>query len=318
MQEGPVRGPVRGTLATVILATALLVVAGSVRADEVARPSLTVGDSWTYRTNSTLPSGFVLDGQFTSTVAAVAPSGNVSLKLAGSGTASGYVRAPSGGGLAAGHWTLAGEDVLEPLGFEITYSLLDLIVNGSYQGLIPFRIHITNTTAVGIIQDAWRFPWTTGSSGGVSLVLNYTQDAVLDAGSYSNSTHADGTAPWTFVYSMENATTLTTPAGTFTAYPIHRAWPDGSLDVAYFAPDVGNDVATQSFNGTGALVASSQLLAYRYQALEPPTFLGLTVVGWAIVAGAAAAVVVIAVLIRRRRRKTRGPVPPSLLEGDRP
>lgn len=318
MQDGPVREAVRRNAAAGIVLAALLVVAGSARADSVSRPSLSVGDTWTYSTNSTLPSGFVLDGQFTSRVTAIGSTGNVSLDLAGGGSASGYVRAPTGGGLATGRWTLAGEDVLEPLGFETTYSLLDLTVNGTYQGIIPFRLHLTNTTAFAVTQDAWQFPWSPGGSGGVSLVLTYAQDAFLDAGSYSNSTHANGTAPWSFVYSMENATTMNTPARSVTAYPIHREWLDGSLDVAYFAPEVGNDVATRSYNATGVLVASTLLLAYRYQALEPPTFLGLTLVGWGIASAAAAAILVSAVVLVRRRRRKRGPVPPSLLEPDRP
>ncbi len=77
----------------------------------------------------------------------------------------------------------------------------------------------------------------------------------------------------------------------------------------FFAPAAGNSVRTEMYNGTGTEpVATSELVSYRYQALEPARFLGLTTSDWAIVlVVVAAAVVVLSFFLRRQMRRT---VPP--------
>ncbi len=191
MESLRVPAGVRPRFASALALAALLAVAGASSAESVGRPGLTPGDSWSYRTNSTLPAGFVLQGQFASTVRATTSTGNVSLEIAGRGTATGRLRPPAGDGLVAGEWTLTGEDSLEPRGLKIVGSLLDLTVNGTYQGIVPFRFHLVNTSAFDILQDTWRFPWSPGARGNVSMHLTYSQDAFLDSGPASTTTHSN-------------------------------------------------------------------------------------------------------------------------------
>ena len=61
-------------------------------------------------------------------------------------------------------------------------------------------------------------------------------------------------------------------------------------------------------DGTGTEpVATTELLSYRYQALEPARFLGLTTSDWTIVLVVVAAAVVVILVLRQRLRR---PVPP--------
>src|SRR5207247_1528451 len=72
--------------------------------------------------------------------------------------------------------------------------------------------------------------------------------------------------------------------------------------LSFFAPVAGNHARTEARNGTTQL-GTSELVSYRYQALEPPTFLGLTTDRWAFVAiGASAAGVLVVWWLRRRRK----------------
>src|SRR5207247_4047182 len=111
---------------------------------------------------------------------------------------------------------------------------------------------------------------------------------------------------WNASYSIEAATSVETPAGHFDAYPIRESEPDGTETVSFFAPVAGNHARTEARNGT-TQVGTADLVSYRYQALEPPTFLGLTMDRWAFVTIGAAATTVLVVwwFCRRRKRASR-------------
>src|SRR2546425_76831 len=99
------------------------------------------------------------------------------------------------------------------------------------------------------------------------------------------------------------------PAGHLDAYRIREAAPDGTYGLLYYAPATGNDARTEAYNGT-AKVATSELTSYRYQALEPARFFGLSGTDWAIAGTAVAAVGgAVAILWLRRRRQSRPPGP---------
>ena len=283
----------------------------------LGRPSWTPGDTWTYRTNTTLSPGLNLTGTATWTVQgrAPTPSGNSSVDayqvlLSGSGTAAGQVALSSGNVSLRGAWLLTGEERFDPVGLQPLSDLLDLSVNGTYQGVLPFSIRVQNTTTYEILAGDWAYPHAAGSTGRLTVGFNFTQDFSLN-GPASMSSHDQGTGTWTETLSVGAPVPVTTPAGTFDAYPITEAWPDGSVQVSFAAPQAGNDVRTESYAPGGNLTAVAVLTSYRYQALEAPTFLGLNAMEWGLLGTAAAVVAAVALVLRRRRRRREARADPT-------
>jgi len=299
----------------------LVTASASAAATSLDRPAWTPGDFWTYRTNTTIIPGLALTGTATSTVAGTLPvdSGGATVDavrviLSGSGTADGTVTTHSGPISVHGDWILTGEERLEPVNLHPLYDLLDLSVNGTYGGLLPFSLRFQNTTTYRVVSDAWPYPMVVGTSGNVTLAYNFTQDL---HSSILGDYHQNGTGVSVFEYSLADAASVVTPAGTFEAYPLREDAPDGTWQRLYFSPAVGNDVRMETYDGDGNLTAVSSLVAYRYQAAEPPTFLGLTLLGWALVAPAVAVVAVALVILRRRaRRRKATPLPDGNEAGD--
>ncbi len=295
------------SLVIFLLAAAPLTVSGAA----VDRPSWTVGDFWTYRTNTTLTPGLNLTGTATSTLAgtqAVDMGGTVvnayRVVLSGSGTASGTVSTPSGNVSVRGDWIVTGEERLEPTNLHVVYSLLDLSVNGTYLNLVPFSIRVQNTTTFDVLADGWQYPLPVGGNGSLAVAYDFTQDVY---GMGGTTFRENGTGQWDLRFSLGASTSVATPAGTLTAYPAVEIWPDGSSERSWYAPQVGNDVRTETFDAGGNRTSETTLVAYRYQALETPTFLGLTLPQWIMVV-AVVVVVAAAVWFRRsRRKKTQAP-----------
>ncbi len=314
-------------LLVVLLGLSLLPFTSAVSAASVDRPAWTAGDFWRYQTNTTLTPGLNLTGEATSTVAGLQPLplGPNSVDawrvgLSGAGTAVGIVRTGSGDVSVHGSWIVTGEEWFEPRNLHPVYSLLDVSVNGTYQSVVPFSIRVQNTTAFSILVDGWKYPLTVGSSGSLTTSINFTQDFYASTGT---TVHQNGTTQWTLAFSIGAGRSMATSAGTFDAYPIDERWPDGSSQRSWYSPQIGNDLRTETDDAKGNLTAMTVLVAYRYQTLETPTFLGLTVVQWAIVApvAAAAATASIILLWRFRRRKNQRPpegqAPPTPTSGPR-
>lgn len=309
-----------------LLALLLAVSTVAASAASLGRPSWTVGDFWTYRTNTTLTPGLNLTGTATSTMAgtqATAVGGAtvnaLQVVLSGSGTASGTVSTTSGNVSVQGSWIVMGEERFEPTNLHVIYSLLDLAVNGTYLNLVPFSIRVQNTTTFRIETDGWQYPLPAGGHGSLAVDYDFVQDVYGIGGT---TFHQNGTGQWTLGFSLGGSTSVVTPAGTFTAYPAVETWPDGSSEQSWFAPQVGNDVRTETFDAGGNLTSETVLLDYRYQILETPTFLGLTLIGWiAVVATVAVAVVAVLVFRRYRGKKAQshpgGESPPEITSGPR-
>lgn len=309
-----------------LLVLLLAVSAAAASGASLDRPSWTVGDFWTYRTNTTLTPGLNLTGTATSTMAgtqAMAAGGStvnaLRVVLSGSGTASGTVSTTSGTVSVQGNWIVTGEERFEPTNLHVVYSLLDLSVNGTYLNVVPFSIRVQNTTTFRILTDGWQYPLPAGGNGSLAVGYDFVQDVYGIGGT---TFHQNGTGEWTLGFSLGVSTSVVTPAGTFTAYRAVETWPDGSSERSWFAPQVGNDVRTETFDASGNLTSETVLLAYRYQALETPTFLGLTLLGWiAVVATVAVAIVAVLLFRRYRGRKAQshpgGESPPEVTSGPR-
>lgn len=286
------------------------------------RPSWTAGDHWTYSTNTTLTAGLNLTGTVTSTVQGLQPTtvGGASVDayqvlLSGTGSAAGNVTYSGSVFFVQGTWIVTGEERFEPVELQPVYSLFDLTVDGKYQGVLPYSVRVQNTTTFEILADGWPYPHLAASSGVVTVRYNFTQDSSV-YGPTDQSRHDQGTGEWTETFSMAMPVDTATPLRTFRAFPITATWPDGSRQLSLASPEVGNDVRTESYAPGGNLTAVTVLTSYRYQALETPTYLGLTAVQWAIVAPVVAAAAVGLVAYRRRRRQKGPPPPEGLTPGD--
>lgn len=278
------------------------------------RPAWTAGDFWTYRTATALTPGLNLTGTITSSVQGTeltpVPGGSVDayrIVVAGSGTAAGVLSLASGNVTVRGSWILTGEERFDAADLGLLYNLLDLSVNGTYQNIVPFTLRVQNTTTFQIVANHWQYPLAAGTNGSQTVEYNFTQDV------YGSSTtsHTRGSGEWSFGFAIAAPTVETVPAGTFDAYAITQTWPDGSRTQSFASPQVGNAVRTESYSPDGNLTGVTTLTAYRYQALEAPTYLGLTAVAWVVVvAVVAAGVVAFSVWYRYRRRAPRPPAGP--------
>lgn len=299
-------------LAVMVLALSSLAGTASASSDVVSGPRLTVGDFWTYHTNTSLGGGFYLDGEVTLQVASEGPAtiegspyDTVRLSLSGSGAASGAFSTRLGTTPASGRWLLTGEETLESAGLKVVSSVVDLEANGTFHTQpvgISFLLSVQNTTTVRLFDSNWRFPIRIGNVSVVTGQMNFSEDFRLFYG-FQTQTHTSGRAWWNVTYALETAMAVDAPAGHFDAYRIRETAPDRSYVLLYYAPATGNDVRTETYNGTSK-VATNELVSYRYQALEPTRFLGLTAIQWEVVAVVAAVALCLAVVgwIRIRRR----------------
>ncbi len=279
-------------------------------------PSLTPGDTWTYQTNTSLAPGFFLDGRVTLTVTYhgfETVEGNTfdayNLSITGTGSAAGTVMTQGESVFATGSWVLTGQETVESAGLKTAASVLDLEANGTLHTNpfpVPFRLSVQNTTTYRFVNDAWRFPLDVGNTTLVRSTMNFTEDVRFSYGVSLPPVHSAGIVSWNVSYNVEAQIGVDTPAGHFDAYRIRETFSDGSFTLFFYAPIIGNEARTETYNGTEP-VATSELTGYRYQALEPPRFLGLTASDWSIVVVVVAASSVVVLLLRTRWRR---PAPP--------
>jgi len=271
---------------------------------------------WTYRTNTSLAAGLSLGGRVTLTVTAHGASeveGRMYdayvMSVSGSGTAAGTFATQFGSTQASGDWTVTGREVIDARGLKILSTVLDLEANGTLHTNpipLPFALSVQNTTTYRLDADLWQFPLTVGMTSVVTSRMNFSEDFRLVYYGFSQPpTHLAGLAWWNMTYGIEAAVGIDTPAGHLEAYPIRETYADGSATVSYYAPVAGNHARTEAHNRTSP-VGTADLVSYRYQALEPPTFLGMTSDRWAIVALVIGAVGIVFVWWYRRRKR---PVP---------
>ncbi len=292
------------------------------------RPSWTVGDSWTYATNTTLLPGLNLTGTVTWTVQGHPPAGGPKVPvdayqvvLSGSGSAVGAVMTSVGPVSIQGSWILTGEDLFEPDTLQPLSNLLDLSVNGTYGGFGQYAIRLQNTTTFSIVTTTAQYPIAAGRTWSTTVQANYTQDFSYN-GPTSGTNHTEGSTGWIETFAALEPLDVPTSIGAFQTLPISETWPDGSREISFPSAQVGNSVRTEGYDPGGNLTSVSTLTAYRYQALEAPTFLGLTALEWTIVVPVVAAALAGALLLRWRRRKNRvrppeGSEPQDLTSGPR-
>lgn len=301
--------PARAVPAAVAIGFLLLSTSGDATAIEA--PVLSIGDRWTYATNTSGAQALFFTGPVTFAVDARVPlevNGTrhevFRVTVSGSGEAEGIVDLNGTRFHVDGTWTLVGEEFLSTTALKILSSYLQVIAEGRTEPLnLALTIRLENTTTVEILEDSWRFPVEEGDAGHVTARFHSTEQFLARAGIYAESSSSNGTGVRTIAFEAGPIARTEVTAGAFDAIRIEERWPDGRRTSSYFATSVGNNVRTESFDETGARVASSELVSFRYQAGEPGSFLDAGIVIPAAVAAGAIAVPAVAWALRRRRAR---------------
>src|SRR5439155_21094108 len=149
--------PVRSIGFLVIAAVFLLPTAASSGPAVVNGPLLAPGDTWTYRTNTSLATGLSLDGHVRLTVTAHGATevggGTYDayvMSVSGSGSATGTFATQFGSRRASGEWTVSGREILDARGVEILSSGIDVDANVSLYSRpssFPCWLRCLNTSA---------------------------------------------------------------------------------------------------------------------------------------------------------------------------
>jgi len=310
---------VRRTIALgAILALLLAAFAGPNPTTAFDAPGLRPGDSWTYRTNTSLAAGFFLEG--TATLAVMARETRIvegvtldvyRMSLNGLGTAAGTFTTDFGSTPATGSWILTGEDLFETRGLKVVTSVIDLEVNGTLHtepAPLTFRLSVQNTTTLRLLENTWQFPFNVGDSGTMTARSNFSEDFRLFYGFPTTPIHSEGVGWRNVTYEAEGQVTVDTPPGRFETVRVRHTHEDGTYILSYFSPAAGNDAKSETYNESAQL-GSAELVSYRYQALEAPRFLGLSSTDWATALAVVAATTAVALLWIRHRRR-RGFTPP--------
>lgn len=309
----------RPRIATAVsLALLVGLAVGSAAAEE--KPLISVGDFWTYATNTTARDGFYFVGPITFTVTAresrVVEGSSLEVYrvfVSGEGVAQGIVETSFGPVPATGSWRIAGEEALTTDDLKLVSSVLDLRANGTlHLEPIPqdFLLRFQNTTTFVILEDTWQFPVDVGDSGSVRARANWTEDITIQFGLSTDTTRSNGTAIQDIDFHADARETVQTPLGPFDALRLRETRADGSHDLLFYASAAGNNVRTEAYDASGRLIGTTVLESYRSQATEPARVLGLTAVQWAIVGAAATAAGIGFVLLWRRRGARRPPPAP--------
>src|SRR5437667_234395 len=128
----------------------------------------------------------------------------------------------------------------------------------------------------------------------------------------------NGTATSTYTklsttFSVLADTSVTVPAGTFTATPVKETMAGStSYTINYWSPQAGNSVRNEAYNGGGSSPSGGyNLTDYKYQngSFFTTVLIGLPLWIWLVLIVFIAAVVGVAVAMRRRRRRPAAPPP---------
>src|SRR3989442_12379901 len=139
-----------------LLATSSLAGTTAASNEVVNGPHLTVGDFWTYHTNTSLAAAFFLDGEITLGVSSQGPAtiegasyDAVRMSVTGGGAAAGTVPTHLGLTPASGRWLLTGQETPESAGLKALSSFLELQADRTFRTAslpIPFLPSVQNTT----------------------------------------------------------------------------------------------------------------------------------------------------------------------------
>ncbi len=299
----------RRAVVALLLAAAVVVLSAAPRASAaIEKPLYAKGDTWTYRSNLTDATGLRFLGNSTITAGDVVPitiQGEtveaLELGVVGRGTFGGALLGVD----VAGNWTVSGSEHWETGAWNSVRSFVRLQAEGTVGGPAPgmFTLTLVNETTRMVASETFAWPIQEGTSGETHARWQVRQNITITSDGGPPAWNESGLAGnFTTTYAQDGTAVVAVPAGTFATFRIVERGPEGGSRERWFAPAVGSDVRAYGYNDTGARIATSELVTYRYQAAEPPPpFPWLA----ALVAGLAGVVLflVVALGLRRRSRK---------------
>ncbi len=188
-------------------------------------------------------------------------------------------------------WHVAAATSSGSISFTIdTYLTTDGLRTVKTSGTIPLFGLITTTYSPPM--PTADFPLSVGKK------WQGTSSVTTTIGSISNTVSDD----WNGTVTGE--TSVTVPAGTFTAAVIRSPSSGNPYDVSYYSETVGWMVKTEHYNGVGTLTSSESLTSYKYSGNT--LLIILLVVGILVIVAAAGVL-----LLRRRRPRMPQAMPPQ-------
>ena len=295
------------------VAALLLILAPAVTAHDwtAPKPQYAVGDFWLYRLNSTEAAIFALNGtlnvsveSFGSRVVNGTSVAVVQMLFQGSGVL-GWSPELNATEPLDGTWEIQGSESWEASAYKLVHGYLRVEGSGTFSSQ-PFSFENVNVTDNVVWNDTWLFPLDDEGSGRIVSNTTYSMwtNASFPPPIGLQSNHTEGGFVHTVNLTTEGLWAPRVPAGIWETLRVNESQEEGYVH-HYYAPAIGGDARTDTFNATGGVVSRLELLAYRYQAAEtsPPTpAADYTLV---IVATTAAAAGIVTAIALRRRRKAR-------------
>ncbi len=312
----------------ILLVAALLLGAGAARAplgDSMEAPAWSAGDFWEYRFNTTFEGSVYLDGTVRAAVSGVraevvqgVAQDVFVVNTSGLGALQGAFRLFNVSVPATGLWNLTGEEWVATASRKVAKSLVVITADGTVPVPVPgtaFHLSWTNLTTNAVVQDAFTYPVPFGHSGTVTLNSSWREEVVVEVDGNVTTFSDVGEADVSFQVALASRGNATVPAGTFETFVVRETWPDGTSDRFDYAPAAGNNARTGAYNASGGPVSRTELVAFRYRAMEPPADPTLLVIGTGLAVAAAVAAILLGIRWRRRRAAREEEfTPPSLRE----
>jgi hypothetical protein len=259
----------------------------------VSEPQFVEGDTWTYSADMTEQStidmigtiDMEIVGENTITVGSSSYSA-VENAVSGAGTFSGTLLAMP----VSGNWTMTGTEYWDTQSNERVSTSLTSEMDGTVNtgmGLANLSVTSTVTTETEIVSDGWEHPIDVGQTGTVQVNLFYNLTVLIDIqGMGPMAIYDEVQAPSVINYECTEKTTITVEAGTYQVYLVEITNGDGSKEVNFYLPQAGAGAWIERYDPSGAKIGDYMLQSFSYRGPDEPTptYLGLSLEYWILIA----------------------------------
>lgn len=196
-------------------------------------------------------------------------------------------------------------------------TVMDMNVTFTYLGT-EYYMSSSNTTTYNPPVDSYHFPVSVGETWTTTATATSTEVTSSNIPLYQSGTKSSTTTE-TKNYSCLCTESVTVPAGAFNAYKIKsQELGSNKYEMDYISSDVGFMVKTESYNETGQLSSTQELISYSYVGAGAEEggplgekLAGIPILYWLVITGIVIIVVVLVIVGVALKRKKKAPIPPS-------